>query len=124
LQEINAGSFLLLAAGPVIGRLAMVALAYRSSYPRLAGTGQAFVGKVSALDFVLAGLFVLPVFAGGWPGLAAIALALVSAGWLRNKANAKLGGITGDVLGAACEMAEACAWLAMVICLGIVRPGG
>jgi len=110
-------NLLLLAAGPVAGRFAMAALAYRSFYPRQAGTGQVFIGNIRSLDLCMAGFSILPVLLAGRQGFAAILAGQLPGLWLRRKARLALGGVTGDVLGAACEMGEACAWLAAVVCL-------
>jgi cobalamin synthase len=40
---------------------------------------------------------------------------MLPAVWLRFKASRALGGVTGDVLGASCELGEVCGWLAAVV---------
>ncbi|MFZ5775683.1 MAG: adenosylcobinamide-GDP ribazoletransferase [Thermodesulfobacteriota bacterium] len=106
-----------LVAAPVAARWAMAALACGASYPRQAGTGHVFVGKVSGRELLLGGLFLLPLPLGGGVAVATMFAALLPAIWLRPKATAALGGVTGDVLGAACELGEAAGWLAAVIAL-------
>jgi len=44
-----------------------------------------------------------------------LAAAFLPAAWLWFKTKRALGGVTGDVLGAACELGEACVWLAIVL---------
>lgn len=112
----NPGLFWPLAASPVAARWAMATLAWGTEYPRQQGTGHVFVGRVGGGQLLGGFLFLLPLF--WWGGLVAAAVAvfsLVPALWLRNKARRALGGVTGDVLGAACELGETCAWLAAVV---------
>lgn len=115
LDELLAASkcfpFVILAA-PVAARWAMVGLAYKSCYPREMGTAHVFVGKVKGADFFFGGMTMLPVFFFGWGAVATVFVALLPALWLRVKAHSALGGVTGDVLGAACELGEAMGWLA------------
>ncbi|MDH5298654.1 MAG: adenosylcobinamide-GDP ribazoletransferase [Desulfobulbaceae bacterium] len=107
-----------LLAGPVGGRFAMAALACGSRYPRESGTGHAFVGRVTGRHLAMGGLFLLPLLAVDFlPALAGIGAAQLPALWLRAKCNRALGGITGDVLGASCELGEAAGWLAAALCL-------
>jgi len=106
------GNAILLAATPAAARLAMAGLAYKSVYPRSQGTGHAFVGKVRGSDLLVGGITALPIFFAGWAGLVAVVSSHLPAFWLRRKAHRAFGGVTGDVLGASCEMGEAAAWLA------------
>lgn len=118
LLERAAGTDLLLvvAAVPVVARWAMIMLCYKSSYPRLSGTGHCFVGQISLWDLAVGGLFVLPLLVWSWPiGIGMILAAQLPALWLRFKATKALGGVTGDVLGASCELGEAFALLAALI---------
>ena len=108
--------FLLILIPPVAARWAMAVLAYKSSYPRQAGTGSAFVGNVRFVDLFLGGLMILPLLAAGWlPVIAIIAAVLLPAFWLKKRACSLLGGVTGDVLGASCELGEAAGWLMLSI---------
>ncbi|ANH40248.1 Cobalamin synthase [Nocardioides dokdonensis FR1436] len=73
------------------------------------GLGAAYVGTVRptaalALWLVAAGLLVL---AAGWSGLVAAALALLVVAVLLHRVVRRFGGVTGDVLGAAVELALA-----------------
>lgn len=115
-NPLHRGAALL--AAPVASRWAMAALACGAEYPRQAGTGHAFVGRVGVRELLLGGLLVLPLLWGGVAAVAAVVAALLPAIWLRFKANRALGGITGDVLGASCELGEAMGWLAAVASAG------
>ncbi|MCX5865459.1 MAG: adenosylcobinamide-GDP ribazoletransferase [Deltaproteobacteria bacterium] len=102
-------------AAPVTARWAMTGLACGTHYPREAGTGHAFVGKVRGQELLVGWLFLLPL---PWEEpliVVVMAAAMLPACLLRFKATKALGGITGDVLGASCELGEACGWLAAVV---------
>ncbi|MGV1099966.1 adenosylcobinamide-GDP ribazoletransferase [Thiovibrio sp. JS02] len=116
LYEKGQAIFFVFFAMPVTARWAMATLAFRTSYPREGGTGHSFVGKVRGGDLALGALFMLPLLVWQWPlALAILAAGLLPAVTLRFLAQKALGGITGDVLGAACELAEACCLVAAVI---------
>lgn len=102
---------LLLAMSPVVARWAMLTLAWRSNYPRQAGTGHFMVGRVGPTILLPAALFLLPGLGAGWAGGAVVGAGLLVVLVLRHLANSRLGGITGDVLGAAIEGAETMGWL-------------
>ena len=108
----SAKGLLLIIAPPVAARWAMAALAWRSRYPRPAGTGHPFVGRVTGAHLVGAALWLLPLFLLGFQVGIVLAVSLLPALWLRVKAHRALGGVTGDVLGASCELGEAAGWLA------------
>jgi adenosylcobinamide-GDP ribazoletransferase len=107
--------FFVLFAAPVAARWAMATLACGVQYPRASGTGHAFVGKVGLGELALGGLFMAPLCWGGVTGVVVITASLLPALWLRFKATKALGGVTGDVLGAACELGEVFGWLAAVV---------
>ena len=110
--------FFALVAAPVSARWAMAALACGGQYPRASGTGHAFVGKVGRKELALGLLLLAPLIWWSWSAaLIILGAAMLPAIWLRGKATKALGGVTGDVLGAACELGEACGWLAAVVLL-------
>jgi adenosylcobinamide-GDP ribazoletransferase len=120
LQKAPAGpspALFLLAAPPIAARWGILLLAWRSPYPRPAGTGHPFVGRISTGLLAAAFLWLLPLFLFGTPALLVVLASLLPAFWLRLKARRALGGITGDVLGAACELGEAAGWLAAAFLL-------
>jgi len=115
---VNGGNplFFALFAGPMAARWAMATLACGTQYPREIGTGHAFVGKVGLRELALGGLLLAPLIWWNWSaGLIILGAAMLPALWLRFKASRALGGITGDVLGASCELGEVCGWLAAVL---------
>lgn len=111
-------NFLLVAMVPAIARFTMLVTAFKARYPRQAGTGHFVVGKVTFLGLVLASLFLAPLALVGWSALGLLFACLLPALWLRIKAGKALGGVTGDVLGAAIEWSEAVGWLAAATLAG------
>lgn len=108
--------FFALFAAPVAARWAMATLACGTQYPREIGTGHAFVGKVGSRELALGALLLTPLIWWNWSaGLTVLGAAMLPAIWLRFRASKALGGVTGDVLGASCELGEACGWLAAVV---------
>ena len=112
--------FFALFAAPVAARWAMTTLACGVQYPRATGTGHAFVGKVGLRELAMGGLLLTPLIWWNWSaGLIILGAALLPAFWLRFKASKALGGVTGDVLGASCELGEVCGWLVAVVVFAV-----
>lgn len=107
-------------AAPVAARWAMAQLAYRSRYPRPTGTGHPFIGRLSTGELMLGACWLLPLLPGGWSAVGVIVVSQFPALWLRFKAHRLLGGVTGDVLGAACELGEVSGWLAGLLVLSLI----
>lgn len=99
-----------LIALPVIGRWMMVALAVLAPYARSeGGTGGAFVEEAGRRELFIATLILAAVLLfsfrlWGLTLLAALSLAVIL---LERYFKARLGGVTGDILGAVCEWSEA-----------------
>ncbi|MGF1525700.1 MAG: adenosylcobinamide-GDP ribazoletransferase [Candidatus Competibacterales bacterium] len=117
---VAAGAQVAAVAAAVLGRTALVAALLTTPYVRRGGLGQAFVETLDRPGGALAaGLSVLGVLALGWPGIAALGAvaAALGVGWLwRREVMARLGGTTGDTLGALCEGVETAvlvAWVAL-----------
>lgn len=110
--------YLVIAGVPACARWAMACLAYKSSYPREIGTGHAFVGNIKRSDLFIGGITLLPILLVGLSGLLLLLSVHLPALWLRKKARSAFGGVTGDVLGASCEMGEVVGWLFIAQILG------
>lgn len=116
----NAWSALCL--GPVLGRFAMVAAAYRNHYARPeGGLGQSFVSHLSHSELLIASLLagVIGLALAPLPSLAAFGAILCWVSTMRHLSRRLIGGITGDVLGAVNETSEALAWLVFAFLLPV-----
>ncbi len=104
----------------VLSRVAMVWQAWGAVYPRTRGTGGLLVGRVShglvGLVVVQVGMLGVVVWwlGGGWRVGVAFGLAILATAGLRWLANRRIGGVTGDVLGATAELVEVVSLLAWV----------
>jgi adenosylcobinamide-GDP ribazoletransferase len=93
---------------PVLARFAMLCLAAIGKYPRKKGTAHNIVGKVPFFALVFATISLIPALLNlPLPtfSLCFFLSCFVIFYW-KIKADNKIGGITGDVLGACCETAE------------------
>jgi len=91
-----------------VGRALILLPAGLAPYARPDGTGRVVIGSASPADAHLALALVLLFAVGscGTPGLIA-GLATLGLAWgLTNLANRRLGGVTGDILGAMVELGE------------------
>jgi adenosylcobinamide-GDP ribazoletransferase len=101
-----------LAAVPVFSRTSMTALACFGKYPRNKGTAMHIVGKIPVLSLVLALIFTLPalcalaLFIRPYPALLLTLMCPVLIFYWKSKADTKIGGVTGDVIGACGETIE------------------
>ncbi len=99
-----------LIALPVVGRWMMVALAVLAPYARSeGGTGGVFVEATGRRELLIATLILAAVLLfffrlWGLTLLAALSLAVIA---LDRYFRQRLGGVTGDILGAVCEWSEA-----------------
>jgi adenosylcobinamide-GDP ribazoletransferase len=119
LQALLAGGEALypLLLAPVLGRTIIVLLLISTPYVRPAGLGTPYAQYLPRLS---GGALVLLVAVGVvllLGGLGGAALAVLGVGFLgfRYWLLARLGGATGDTLGAACELTEAAVLLGMVL---------
>lgn len=114
LQMLLAGDArIILLLTPVLGRTFIVLLLATTPYVRADGLGAPYARYLPRLSCGLLGLLVAAatVALQEWHGIAILAaLGLLFFG-LRHWLMARLGGLTGDTLGAACELAETTALL-------------
>lgn len=108
-----------------LSRLASTSLILRMDYVRAEGKAKPLAQQMSCGDFCIgavAGLppLVVPGIAGWlpWHGMAAgIAAAAVVTAWLARHFRQRIGGYTGDCLGAVQQVAEAAFYLGLLACM-------
>jgi len=112
-----AGHDLWLIAVPAAGRLAASALSATLPYAREHGTAAALVSsgsRIERLAVAVATGVIVALACARARGLLAVAAAILVAVVVGRLALRRIGGITGDVLGAAIELAECAALVALV----------
>ncbi|SFC75051.1 adenosylcobinamide-GDP ribazoletransferase [Pragia fontium] len=106
----------LLIIAPVVSRSLSVLLMYRQNYARESGMGNLFIGKIGGGEFypaLIIGAILVFLFIGGYGVLMAAATGVILLLY-RALIQNKLGGQTGDTLGAGIEIAELLFLLLMV----------
>ena len=120
------GHHLWLLAIPAVGRVAASALSATLPYAREQGTGAALVSggrRAERLAVALATALVVALACARLRGLLAVAAVPLVALVIGRLALRRIGGVTGDVLGAAIELAECAALLALLAAAdGATRP--
>jgi adenosylcobinamide-GDP ribazoletransferase len=115
----------LLLAHP-LSRLAAVALIWQLNYVKAEGKAKPLAQLMSTVEFLIAVTTVLPVaialhFTGwlSWPAmLAGVVAVAIAAAWLARKFVRRIGGYTGDCLGAVQQVAETAFYLAVLAMAG------
>jgi adenosylcobinamide-GDP ribazoletransferase len=108
----------------IVGRSLVLASAGTAGYARPQGTGRVLVEATRGRDAGLAAMVVLAVGFGiaGWTGIMA-ALVTVGLAWgISHVATARLGGVTGDTLGALVELGELA--FGLILTMGLGGGGG
>jgi len=114
----------LIAAHP-LSRLMAASLIWRMEYARAEGKAKPLAQQMTGAEFAIATLCCVPplmlaLFLLPWPNLVAgIAAMLLAAFWFARKCARRLGGYTGDCLGAVQQLCEA----AFYLCALAVLPG-
>jgi adenosylcobinamide-GDP ribazoletransferase len=102
-----AGGVLALALAGGIGRAAMVPATALAAYARDQGMGRSVAGGAGPVELALAlGTALILAALGGWAGMLALALALALAGVFLIYLTRRIGGYTGDGLGAIAQLGE------------------
>lgn len=93
---------------PVVGRGMMAVMMFHQAYARESGMGNLFIGKISEgrFCFTLLLMAALTLAIGGISSLPALLITLLCVLGLRRFVATRIGGQTGDTLGAACELSE------------------
>jgi adenosylcobinamide-GDP ribazoletransferase len=102
---------------PLMGRWSIVIGCCLAPYARVEGTGKAFVTYVGAKELFIgtAITIVVTLLLIGWQGmLLTFIIPLFALIWIKYL-RMKIGGITGDTLGALCEVSEIITLLSMII---------
>jgi adenosylcobinamide-GDP ribazoletransferase len=105
---------------PVIGRTGIVILFMTTRYVRPAGVGidhARYLPRVSCF-YLLLSVLMITLWLFAWDGVILLFLLGVGFIYLRHRLLERLGGTTGDVLGATCELTEAVTLLSLVILAG------
>ncbi len=129
LELVRYGAFGMIAGGVMLARMAQVMLAARLPYARAeGGTATAFVEGAGTLHlmvaFVTGVLLLLPlVHFDPMRALLLTLSAIVSASATGILSWHKIGGVTGDVLGACSELTEAFVWFVAALSLKITISG-
>jgi adenosylcobinamide-GDP ribazoletransferase len=109
-----------------LSRLAAASLIWKLEYVRGEGKAKPLAQQMSTTEFTIALLTALMpaplLLASGWVSpaavLAALLAALVAVIWLGRKLQRRLGGYTGDCLGAVQQLAEAFIYIGVLATLG------
>jgi adenosylcobinamide-GDP ribazoletransferase len=127
LKLIEEGAFSVLVSGVLLARWVQVLLASSMPYARSeGGTARAFVSGAGASHIVVASMlmfcFLVPLF---YPNLVfllvVISAALAACVMIALLSYRKIGGVTGDVLGAGSETTEVLVWIAGAISISLSR---
>ncbi|AJJ64679.1 adenosylcobinamide-GDP ribazoletransferase [Yersinia aldovae] len=113
----DAPMLLILTAASVAGRTVIVLLMYRQRYAREGnGLGNIYIGKVTGKQTLvtLAGGAILTLLLGQGAALLALVISMVVVALLAIYLRRRLGGQTGDTLGAAAEVGELIFLLALL----------
>lgn len=115
LSPSGAGPALLLA--PALGRAVIVLLLLTTPYIRPAGLGAPYAAYLPRRQcgLLLALLAAATVTLAGWTGVGVLIVLGLGVLGVRQALMKRLGGVTGDTLGAACELAETAALLVLAL---------
>jgi adenosylcobinamide-GDP ribazoletransferase len=112
---VRHSSWMMLLIAPVLGRTALVFLFITTAYVRKEGLGAMHanqlprIAAISVVALVCAAVMILL----GWNGLLVLVVTTGGVYLLRHLMIARIGGMTGDTLGASCEITEA---LTLITC--------
>ena len=107
-----------LIVAPVIARTMNIFLMYNRKYARQTeGMGDLFIGVLKKENYIIALILgvLITIILGGLTGMKMFVISFIFTILFRNYTEGKLGGITGDILGASDELNEFLIYLAMCI---------
>lgn len=115
-EVLLAGSAWLLVLPPLFARFSLVTLCWRGNYARKSGMGDLFIGRISAKQTMGAFLWMLPVLVIiPLPTVLLLLLLSLYTAYYRRVCGRKIGGLTGDTLGAHVEIVEVITLLLLVV---------
>ncbi|RQD69665.1 MAG: adenosylcobinamide-GDP ribazoletransferase [Tindallia sp. MSAO_Bac2] len=103
---------------PMLGRLSLVLGSYRTEYARSSGLGNFYIGKIEGKVVFIAIILTLPItklLPSSWVFLLLLPIIIAIFKYLMHR---KIGGMTGDTLGALLEITETLFLLWMVLRFG------
>ncbi len=105
---------------PVFARWSQVFVCFYSKYARREGKAKCFIEHAGKKELILGAFFTIMIFLllAKVTGLILFTLAFFPVFIFTNYAKNKIGGMTGDTIGAASEIAEVSVLLFTLICLG------
>ncbi|MFH1288159.1 MAG: adenosylcobinamide-GDP ribazoletransferase [bacterium] len=105
---------------PVFSKFMQVAACYKTNYPREEGKAKYFVGKTTGKRLILGLIFTTGLFAALLKinGIIIVILSIVPILLLINWFKRKIGGMTGDTIGAVSEISEV-----LVLFFGLILVG-
>jgi adenosylcobinamide-GDP ribazoletransferase len=127
LKLLSFGAFAFIVAGVLLARWVQVLLASTLPYARReGGTAQSFVSGAGGLHLLVTTLltfaFLIPLLQTDIYALVAVTTAALAAALLTGLLSwRKIGGVTGDVLGAGSEVTELFVWIAAAIYAGFMK---
>jgi len=120
LERLFAAANVLWVIAPIVSRFACTVLLASFAYAREQGLGSAFADRVGAREILLGALVFAPLYAMfGHSFVLPSGVGLLCAGLLALRVRAVLGGLTGDVHGAAIEVCE----IGTLLALGLPPVG-
>lgn len=102
---------------PVLGRLALVYGSFQSKYAREEGLGNIYIDKVTGLEVLSATVIASIIALLDWSSLAFIPVLWIFSVLFKVHSKKVIDGMTGDTLGALCELTEV---LYVLFLLGLV----
>ena len=113
---LKTGNYFEIAAVIIIARFFIVLLAMISKYPSEKGIGKFIIGRISRKNLLLSFVFIIPCLFSIKMLILTLCLLLIIL-LLRYVSNKLIGGVTGDVLGAGCEICETFGFLILALSL-------
>ena len=108
---------------PLLGRLVPLMLFLTTRYVRVKGLGSSmaeFIPKTAAICIIILCLLISAYW--GWSGILSSVCFIATVFYLRAKFIQRIGGITGDTVGASIEITEVVSLLSFVISLSLYFP--